>query len=492
MIVAAVFSIALSLALGFLLQSFFRVRLPASQWRLSLQLGLSIGWGVGISSYAFFLWTAFISPTGRGFILFEAGLLLAAGIAFAVATRRARPPIADQDSASISLLNEIGPILLLGLAAAAGLSAVAFVSYAAHQPHGEWDAWAIWNQRARFLVRSGEDWRRGFSVLLADYHPDYPLLLPAMVARIWRSAGTETLLAPVALSMLFTFGTVSVAFSALGVLRGRWEAALAVFALLGTPFFIYQGAWQYADVPLSFFFLSTLALLCLHDHFSPRHNRLLILAGASAALAAWTKNEGLLFLPAVALAWCASSWLSGTKKRSLREAISFAAGALPGLLIILYFKLAVAPPNDLVAAQGLAVAIEHLSDPSRYLEIARGFLSQASLIGFSSEATPGRFDGWGIFPVLLPLYWLAMRVSRPARAQESDPPISSGALLPFLAAALMLAGYILAYLLTPYPLAWHLDTSLSRLLLHLWPTLVFALLLDSARPGEAGASRADS
>ncbi len=53
----------------------------------------------------------------------------------------------------------------------------------------------------------------------------------------------------------------------LGVLRGKTQAAVGGILLLGTAAFIALSAAEYGDVPLSFYILATLALLCLQDRF---------------------------------------------------------------------------------------------------------------------------------------------------------------------------------------------------------------------------------
>ena len=86
------------------------------------------------------------------------------------------------------------------------------------------------------------------------------------------------------------------------MIRGRSQAMLGGLMLTGTPYFLIHGASQYADVPLGFFFLATLTLFCLQDRF-PKHSRgVLVLAWMTAGMAAWTKNEGLLFLLAIVVA----------------------------------------------------------------------------------------------------------------------------------------------------------------------------------------------
>jgi hypothetical protein len=53
----------------------------------------------------------------------------------------------------------------------------------------------------------------------------------------------------------------------------------------------------------------------------------------------------------------------------------------------------------------------------------------------------------------------------------------AGLLVAAPALALMAAGYAFIYLITPHDLEWHMRTSLSRLILHLWPSALFVLFL---------------
>ena len=41
----------------------------------------------------------------------------------------------------------------------------------------------------------------------------------------------------------------------------------------------------------------------------------------------------------------------------------------------------------------------------------------------------------------------------------------------------MAAGYTAIYIITPHDLRWHLATSLERLMLQLWPSLIFAVFM---------------
>jgi hypothetical protein len=78
------------------------------------------------------------------------------------------------------------------------------------------------------------------------------------------------------------------------------------------------------------------------------------------------------------------------------------------------------------------------------------------------------FGQWSIsawFPLLL--FMLYRRIDR--RALQNP-----GWMTGLMTLGIVIAGYYVVYLVTPQDLAWHLDSSIDRLLLHLWPS---ALLL---------------
>ena len=69
-------------------------------------------------------------------------------------------------------------------------------------PVGEWDAWAIWNLRARFLA-GPFDWHVAASPLLTNTHPEYPMLLSAFIARGWRIGHSMTTAIPAITGLVF-------------------------------------------------------------------------------------------------------------------------------------------------------------------------------------------------------------------------------------------------------------------------------------------------
>ena len=347
------------------------------------------------------------------------------------------------------------------------------------EPHGRWDAWLIWNMHARFLYRGGGNWREAFASGLDWSHWDYPLLLPLSIARGWQYSGVEDTVLPAVMGFVFAVLTLGLLLCALALLKGWVQGTLAAMVLMGTPFFVLMGASQFADVPLAFYLLATLVLLLLQGRSPNVRTGILLLAGLSAGIAAWTKNEGILFLPVAAASLLAATAFAGGWRQAFRRAGAFLAGALPALLIVLYFKLRLAPAGDLAAGLGPAALSERLFDWSRYTEIARAFF----VTGLSF--TQGLIDirvGMQLNPgavniLLLTAYLLFAGIRVEGRDRTGL--LQTGAIL-----LLMMAGYFFVYVTTPQELSWHLATSLNRLFLQLWPGAILVCFMMAGTPEE--------
>src|SRR5262249_13148363 len=133
-------------------------------------------------------------------------------------------------------------------------------------------------------------------------HPDYPLLIPASIARLWLNWGADSVPAPAIVACCFTLASVAAVAVGIRQLRRRLQGVLAGLVILGNVAFLLSGILQhYADVPIGFYFASALLLLAIHDS-NPRSTSVtLVLAGAMAGLSAWTKNEGWMFVVALLL-----------------------------------------------------------------------------------------------------------------------------------------------------------------------------------------------
>jgi hypothetical protein len=343
--------------------------------------------------------------------------------------------------------------LALGLGLLLLVDLTVFVWESVRTPRGNWDAWAIWNLRAHFFYREGGvAWREGFTEVIAWSHPDYPLLLPALVAGGWKLLGRESRAVPMAAGFFFTFGAAVLMTASLAILRGARQGLLAGIALAATPVFFVQGAMQCADVPVAFFRLASLAAMAMADRQDKRGFALV--AGVAAALGGWAKNEGLL--------WFAALLISIIVTMRWRLIAPFVAGALPALLPIALFKARVATSSDIFGAAGRAGMMARALDPARYSLIAREAIKHL----------------WSFGPLVVSPFVLLAIYLIVAGRRKGD---RDRAVIRAGAAALLLtsAGYCLIYLLRDLDLRWLIDSSADRLLVQLWPGVVFLVMLSA-------------
>ena len=334
------------------------------------------------------------------------------------------------------------------------------VAWRAYQtePFGGWDAWTIWNLHARFMLRAGTEWPELMRAApLSWTHPDYPRLLPASVARVWAWSGGESPSSSALVSSGFAVAALALLVGAVAKLRGRVAALAGGLVLLSTPFFVTFAPNQHADIPLAGFMLATVVLVT-HANIAPRRHGEWIIAGLCAGGAAWTKNEGLLF----ALLIAGVVALYGWRMRAWAGAIRFLGALAFALLPVLYFKLQLAPANDLISAP-LGPRVAQLFDWSRH----------ATLLSSLWRDLRG-FGEWRIGPWLaLALPFAAWRRRQRYNRTEWVVPVMPG---------LMFMGYYVVYLLSPHDLVWHLDSSLVRLLLQLWPLAIVGWCLVLPAP----------
>ena len=348
-------------------------------------------------------------------------------------------------------------LLIVFLVALAGAVAI-FILTAFKEPHGYWDAWSIWNLHARFMVRGGAHWTDLFTTQIGWTHPDYPLLVPSIVAQAWSVMRSETTLVPAAVAFLFTFGTAAVVVGAVRMLRGWDQALIAGAFLLGTATFLLQGVAQYADIPLAFYMVTAVALLCFDDV------KCTVLAGAMAGFASWTKNEGLLFIVVLVVARCIVRLRHRSAAKLFVELKWFAAGLAPVLAVVALFKFRYAPPGDLLTGKP-GEMLGHLVDFGRWVTVIEGFVKHLFIFGSLPTF---------IVPVIIVLAVYAFLVRF-----RVDPELRTAVHTMIAAVVLMLLGDFAVYLLLSNRLDWQIDTSLDRILMQIWPAALLAFFAAS-------------
>ncbi len=444
------FSLILAWTNGWLLLALLQG--SAAKQARPLRMVLAGGLGLGLSSLLFYLHLCLLGSAQRLSMVLELACLGLLGLAM-FWRRRFRseaspvPPSTLAQAPAPKLL-----IVLLALLLVAG--SLAFILQYLEAPHGRGDALWIWNYRARFLFFADQHWPMAFVQQAAPAHADYPILLPLLIVRSWGLCGTANTLLPALFAYLFTLGTAALLYAGLLILRGKTVALLAAITALGTASFWHVGALQYADMPLAFYFLAALMLCCLADQedaVPSCRSRYLLLAGFMAGLAAWTKNEGLLFLLVLPL----------TRLLAPRGLGFLLLGMLPCLLALWMFKGQVELDNNLRVQLVPETLWERLQTGFRYQMLWKYFWQESFAIGSGLQGSIAMGSGLLFWLLLLPLFaWRRIALRR---------------FMPLLCTVLMLAGYLSIYLLTSVNIDWHLRTSLPRLIMQLWPCLILAV-----------------
>ena len=445
-----VLALILTLAAGWMLA---RVMMPAvfagarPAVRLGVEFGLAVLIGPGLSS-AFF-WV--LPLTGRFDTLTT---LLVAGVFTAAATGiylRFRPPVTEN---AVPHSFPWTWILWIAFALACVFVVLDFSAATKANPNGDWDAWAIWNMRAKFLAGGSGMWHRALAAeaggsMLGSSHPGYPLCLSAYIAALWTVSGDYTSAVPITVSLLVSAALVVLLAASLAALRSTSIGLLAGVILAGTELYSSQTAWQYSDLLEGLAFLASVVLLAAIWNDPAPSRRTLIALGLSAGLAPWIKNEGIPFAAAL-LALIVWRW----RFRGLPWA---ALGALPGLAATLSVKL-LAVGREGVLPGSAREAVTKILDVSRWWQTLSGLITAVWQLGF-----------WWAHPVLLVviLAWALGFV--PSRERWTRAWLA----FPLIAA---IAADFGVFLVTRAGLDWHLKTSATRLVIQLWPPALWVFL----------------
>jgi len=420
-----------------------------SRWAPLLRTSLGAALGMGVTSCLYLLLVIAGAPARPVVIGLEVVALIVAG---AGSLRRNAAPTTPPSITAFSLTWVLAGAALLMIA----LFLSAFLTASELNPQGGWDAFAIWNLRAHYLLHT-ETWRFAVTSQPMGSHMEYPLLLSSFVARGWLYADAPSASVPISIALIVSLAFAALLGSMLSVLRSPAVGLLAVLVLLANPYLWRAAPDQYADLPLALFGLSAAAMLVLDPapQGSPRY---LTLAGMFTGFATGTKNEGTLLLVALAAALLAATWRGAGPRQAIRRVGFLLLGALPVLGLSLWIKIFAAPPDPLVSGMGKDL-LHKIGDAGRWMHIAAGFFQ-------------------GLPAVALILLALTAALLRPRPATERSP----ACFLPLAAFAILLAGDFAVFLLTPDETGWLLATALDRLYLQLWPLLILGGFLLLRRP----------
>jgi hypothetical protein len=420
----------------------------------ALRAGLALVVGPAALTVLAYGWLVAGLALGPAYAAVEAVLCVAV-VAWAV--RGWRPP-----EGAPTRPDAIGSIALAVAAAAILLSVVVFVRGAVASPHGDWDAWAIWNHRARFLFRGGgTGWRAAFDPALAWSNTGYPLLVPTAIARLWAWAGDGSA-APRLVAGLFALAPLLVVLGAVARAAGLVPAAAAVALVAANVGWFVWAFAQGADVPAGALLCAGVAALVEADRAEgPRRRGLEALAGLALGLSAWTKDEGLMFVAVFVPFALLRAASTGARARAGALALGL---ALP-LAARAHFQLAVAPAlaAALSAGQTVGGVLSRVVDGARWSQI----------ISATPRHLPGVGQGLPLLPFVVALLAAARR--RALLASYAVPAVAAYGV------------FLLVYAATPLPLAYHITTSAPRIFQQPWPALLLGLLAAAGRASSASA-----
>lgn len=368
---------------------------------------------------------------------------------------------------------------------------------ALYQPLASWDAWAQWTPKAQALVElDGLDADVFGNPAYADWHPDYPLLVPALEAFAFRfGVGVRVI------HLEFWLLLAAFAVSLLELLRPRVGPLLAwsaVLAIVWTPKIGAEALSANADMPLAVFLVLTAVAAWLW--VSERSTAGLGLVGIFGAAALATKLEGVIEV-AIVLAVALALALRHSRRRALLLAGAGAVtlvGLVPWRLwtilgdvpatyaagSIVDNVLAIEPSRVPITA---LLLLRQLFDPNVWLVLVPlalcavlvaglGFRRDRLALAVAASATLLLVVGL-VAAFVIPaysyqwrsVYWLLFLPGVLAGGVFVGGIGRGGGSPAYVAASVggMFAALVAFYLFTPYDFAWHLGTSTSRVVLPL-------------------------
>jgi hypothetical protein len=346
-------------------------------------------------------------------------------------------------------------VLICGCALYLGL----FLKYLCLSEHGMWDAWRMWNAKARTLAATGGNME--MTLLLKPYaHSDYPLLLSFIHARHFQMAGSLSTLVPRITAFLFYVASVGLFVSFISIVKNNLTGRVALVAICLLIYLPVLYIAQYADGYIATLLLALLAVAWFTVEMPVSGNCRVspILCGILVGALIMTKNEGLLLTISFIVGYVAYSVRKSRMNVMLQVWAKILLGACVFLILYCAIKWYYPVKNDLVSLD-MHDRLMQLSDVTRYRIIFVHFFKEI-------------FNWyWLLLPVII--WFLPYRFGISGVCRKKSVCMI---LLPLIIA---LSGYMIIYFITPYSLEWHLRTSFDRVLCHLMPSLLLFVFIIS-------------
>jgi hypothetical protein len=258
---------------------------------------------------------------------------------------------------------------------------------ALRSPTLTWDAFAIWQLKAKVLAIHALRPRPHYftDVSLSFSHLRYPILVPMLSAGVHAMSHTLYTGLEKAPALLLTIGLGAAVYSAVRMHKGIVPAITSAALILTLPALLNYAGSGTADLPLAAFYGAS--ILSLLRWQSERQNRDLLLFAIFTAALPWTKNEGI----AIAAGNIVALFLMTPKPlaaRYLRREI-FAAVFVLALYLPWHFYTRHLPRTD-----------ENYSNLLTRANLLSGFARLPTILAALLGETVALYN-WGIFWLLL-------------------------------------------------------------------------------------------
>lgn len=431
----------------------------------SLMFAFALPVSFGVVSLMMFLSYLIVNQNGYSLCLSLMGLLslclLITHPPDVMACRSGMTEIRTKASSTKKQLSELKPMLLMQIIC--GFVLVYCIAHfwqyfwteAAKNPFGGWDGRYFWNLKARFYFRVPHEWRQMFSHYLGDWsHPDYPLMLPGIVAWGWLFRGYEQLTWPLTVGLTYTLSLFILVFWYLHKNTNAMTACLGAAFMTSVYMFYFWSTTQYADIPLALYF--TAASLFLITALRSNVVNLFFLSGLSAGFAVWTKDEGYFFLIFITLLLVLTVVkkpdLPTQQKKSIL--VLFSYGALIPVICSLFIKLVLSETGGQYAGSGRGI--------SDFMQLLFGDPNKTKFIGLA----------FGLFAINLKQWnglWILFAVVSLLGGKRA---FQNYRWINFILVFMILGGYFFIMHITPHDLRFQISSALMRIMSHAAPLAV--------------------
>lgn len=323
------------------------------------------------------------------------------------------------------------------------------------KPIESYDAVAIYAIKAKIFYLAGAIPQDFFSYLAPMFpHPDYPLNIPLIETFIYIFLGSLNDQLVKIIFPLFFIGILVLLYYGVRRFAHPVYSLLFVFLLATIPQFNEYATNAYLDLPFAYYYFASFLLLLFWISDNRRTGALLASA-VMVALAAWTKNEGLMYCGINMLLIFAFLLYQKSKisRRGIAQAVAYICIIAVISLPWFFLKKEYGIINSDVSAEALTPF---------------GFISQLYKLGPIVYEFQKQFFGPKKWILIWPILLFALAFNYKALLRGVNKYI-------VLSLVLIVGGYVFIYLISHVEINYFLSRTWARFLVHFLPVVVYLL-----------------